>query len=77
MEQAWAGQMAITIYGIRNCDTMKKARAWLEDNAIGHGFHDYKAAGIDRHRLEGWCRRETGKGLLVGFEPEAYKSALG
>ena len=75
MEQAWAGQMAITIYGIRHCDTMKKARAWLQDNAIGHGFHDYKAAGIDS-----MIKRpvlETGKGLLVGFKPEAYKSALG
>ena len=52
-----------------------EGRAWLEDNDIEHGFHDYKAAGIDS-----MIKRpvlETGKGLLVGFKPEAYKSALG
>ena len=56
--------MAITIYGIKNCDTMKKARAWLEDNDIKHGFHDYKTAGIDRQQLEGWCRRAGWETLL-------------
>jgi len=38
--------MKITIHGIKNCDTMKKARAWLEAAGIAHDFHDYKAAGI-------------------------------
>ncbi len=47
---------AITIYGIKNCDTMKKARAWLDGHKIAYEFHDYKAAGIDRRVLEGWAR---------------------
>ncbi|WP_288429939.1 ArsC family reductase [uncultured Agrobacterium sp.] len=47
--------MATTIYGIKNCDTMKKARTWLESNGIGNSFHDYKASGIDRQHLEAWC----------------------
>jgi len=46
----------VTIYGIRNCDTMKKARAWLDGRGIAYDFHDYKAAGIERARLEGWAR---------------------
>lgn len=48
--------MTVTIYGIRNCDTMKKARAWLAGHAIETEFHDYKASGIDRAHLERWCR---------------------
>lgn len=47
--------MAVTLFGIRNCNTMKKARAWLESQGIAHGFHDYKVAGIDRAQLEAWC----------------------
>ena len=46
---------AVTIYGIKNCDTMKKARAWLDDRGVAYKFHDYKAAGIDRAVLEGWA----------------------
>jgi arsenate reductase len=46
---------AIIIYGIKNCDTMKKARAWLEKHGAAYSFHDYKTAGIDRERLERWC----------------------
>ncbi len=48
--------MAIVIYGIKNCDTMKKARAWLDKHGTTYGFHDYKTAGIDRARLERWCK---------------------
>ena len=44
--------MAITIYGIKNCDTMKKARAWLDKRGVKYAFHDYKTAGIERERLE-------------------------
>jgi arsenate reductase len=47
--------MSVTIYGIPNCDTMKKARTWLAKHAVAHEFHDYKKDGIDRKRLEGWC----------------------
>ena len=46
--------MAVTIYGIKNCDTMKKARSWLEDHDVDYQFHDYKAVGIDRAHLEAW-----------------------
>jgi arsenate reductase (glutaredoxin) len=46
--------LSITIYGIKNCDTMKKARTWLDQAGVAHDFHDYKTAGIDRARLEGW-----------------------
>jgi len=44
----------ITIYGIKNCDTMKKARTWLEKHDVAYAFHDYKSEGIDRDRLERW-----------------------
>ncbi|HTY49939.1 MAG TPA: ArsC family reductase [Steroidobacteraceae bacterium] len=46
----------ITLYGIRNCDTVKKARAWLDDQGVAYAFHDYKSAGITRTRLEQWCQ---------------------
>lgn len=55
---------AITIYGIRNCDTMKKARAWLDKNSIGYSFHDYKTTGIERERLEQWCKKLGWETLL-------------
>ncbi|WP_019169869.1 ArsC family reductase [Pseudaminobacter salicylatoxidans] len=47
--------MTITMYGIKNCDTVKKARTWLEGHGIAYDFHDYKTAGLDRKRLEGWA----------------------
>ena len=47
--------MQITLYGIRNCDTVKKARAWLDGHGIAYEFHDYKTVGIERERLERWC----------------------
>lgn len=47
--------MPVTLYGIRNCDTMKKAWTWLDGHSIAYGFHDYKKAGIDRAHLERWC----------------------
>ena len=56
--------MTITIYGIRNCDTMKKARAWLDSHDIAYDFHDYKVAGIDPARLEVWARSVGWKTLL-------------
>jgi arsenate reductase len=45
----------IILYGIRNCDTVKKARAWLDARGVAYGFHDYKTAGIDEARLRGWA----------------------
>ena len=53
-----------TIYGIKNCDTMKKARAWLDGHGVAYAFHDYKAAGIERARLEGWAKKAGWETLL-------------
>jgi Spx/MgsR family transcriptional regulator len=44
----------VTIYGIKNCDTMKKARAWLDSHGVSYAFHDYKSAGIESDRLKAW-----------------------
>jgi len=56
--------MTITIYGIKNCDTMKKARAWLEAHGVAYAFHDYKTQGIDRPRLESWSAQVGWEVLL-------------
>jgi arsenate reductase len=56
--------VTITIYGIKNCDTMKKARAWLDGHGVGYAFHDYKTAGIDRKRLETWSKKVGWETLL-------------
>ena len=53
-----------TIFGIKNCDTMKKAFAWLDDRGVGYDFHDYKAAGIDLARLKGWAKQVGWETLL-------------
>ncbi len=55
---------SVKIYGIANCDTMKKARAWLAAHGVDTVFHDYKTAGIDAQRLEGWCRKAGWEVLL-------------
>jgi arsenate reductase len=55
---------AVTIYGIKNCDTMKKARAWLDKHGVAYAFHDYKTAGIERGELEGWAREVGWETLL-------------
>jgi arsenate reductase len=47
--------VSITMYGIKNCDTIKKARDWLADHGLGYDFHDYKAVGIDAATLEHWA----------------------
>ena len=56
--------MPITIYGIKNCDTMKKARAWLDKAGVDYAFHDYKTAGIERDKLEGWAKKVGWETLL-------------
>jgi arsenate reductase len=53
-----------TLYGIKNCDTMKKARAWLDARGVAYDFHDYKSAGIDRATLEKWSRAVGWETLL-------------
>jgi Spx/MgsR family transcriptional regulator len=59
--------MTVTLYGIKNCDTMKKAWTWLDEQGVAYRFHDYKKAGIDRARLEGWVKE-------VGWEPLLNRS---
>ncbi|WP_119418905.1 ArsC family reductase [Desertibaculum subflavum] len=72
----------VTIYGIKNCDTMKKARAWLDGRGIGYAFHDYKAAGIERGVLKSWAGQVGWEVLLnragTTFRalPEAEKQGL-
>jgi arsenate reductase (glutaredoxin) len=56
--------VSITIYGIKNCDTMKKARAWLDTHRVAYHFHDYKTEGIDKKRLDGWARSVGWETLL-------------
>jgi arsenate reductase (glutaredoxin) len=74
--------MTVTLYGIPNCDTVKKARTWLDARGIGYAFHDYKKSGADAAKLGAWCE-------VLGWEivlnragttfrklPDADKSAL-
>jgi arsenate reductase len=48
--------MTVTIYGIKNCDTMKKAFTWLDGHGVAYDFHDYKKAGVTAAELTQWCR---------------------
>lgn len=74
--------MGVTLYGIPNCDTVKKARAWLDQHGVAYTFHDYKKQGVDPQSLSGWVeftswetvlnrRGTTFRGL-----PEADKADL-
>jgi len=56
--------VAITIYGIKNCDTMKKARAWLDGHGVAYDFHDYKTAGIGKEKLKAWSDQVGWETLL-------------
>ena len=74
--------MSVTIYGIKACDTMNKARMWLANYGVARQFHDYKTAGIDRPRLERWAR-EVGWEVLLNRSgttfrklPDVDKTAL-
>ena len=64
--------MTITLYGIRNCDTVKKARAWLDGRKIEYAFHDYKTAGIDAGRLQRWCM-ELGWDVLLNRSGTTFR----
>ena len=72
----------ITLYGIPNCDTVKKARAWLDAHGLPYAFHDYKKAGVDEDRLRGWVRRLGWEkvlnraGTTFGKLPDSEKVAL-
>jgi arsenate reductase (glutaredoxin) len=71
-----------TIYGIKNCDTMKKARAWLDAHGVRYTFHDYKVAGVSDERLRGWLAKVGWEVLLnragTTFRklPDAQKTGL-
>lgn len=54
----------ITVYGIPNCDTIKKARKWFDNNGISYDFHDYKKAGIDKKTLKNWSKQLGWDALL-------------
>ena len=56
--------MAIDFYGIPNCDTVKKARAWLDAERIGYNFHDYKKHGVDADKLARWAEAVGWEALL-------------
>ena len=64
--------MTTTLYGIRNCDTMKKAWTWLDQHGVAYDFHDYKKAGIDRARLEAWAG-EVGWEVLLNRAGTTFK----
>ncbi|MGZ9099553.1 MAG: arsenate reductase [Brevundimonas sp.] len=74
--------MTPTLYGIPNCDTVKKARVWLAEHGVAHDFHDYKKAGIDRPRVEGWVAEHGWETVLnragTTFKalPDAAKTGL-
>jgi arsenate reductase (glutaredoxin) len=74
--------MTITIYGIPNCDTVKKARTWLDANGIAYSFHDYKKSGADAAKLAAWCAAEGWETVLnragTTFKklPDADKTGL-
>jgi arsenate reductase len=53
-----------TLYGIPNCDTMKKARKWLADNGVEYAFHDYKKLGIEKKKLDAWIKAVGWETLL-------------
>ena len=74
--------MTVTIYGIKNCDTMKKARTWLDARGVAYRFHDYKAEGIDAASLTrfvdalGWETVLNRAGTTFRALPEADKQGL-
>jgi arsenate reductase (glutaredoxin) len=71
-----------TVYGIPNCDTVKKARAWLNEHGVAHSFHDFKKQGVPEARLEqwlgavGWERLLNRKGTTWRQLDEATRAAV-
>jgi arsenate reductase (glutaredoxin) len=60
--------MTVRIYGIKNCDTMKKAFDWLKSHGIAYDFHDYRAEGVDAKTVKAWCDK-------VGWETVLNKAS--
>jgi Spx/MgsR family transcriptional regulator len=74
--------VSVTLYGIPNCDTVRKARAWLDARGVAYAFHDYKKAGADPARIAAWCKAAGWEKVLnragTTFRklPEADRSEL-
>lgn len=74
--------MRLKVYGIRNCDTMKKAFAWLEERKVAYDFHDYKKEGIAAPKLKQWAARAgweklaNTRGTTWRRIPDAQKAGL-
>ncbi|MGM3224581.1 ArsC family reductase [Dickeya zeae] len=74
--------MAIILYGIKNCDTIKKARRWLEEHRIDYRFHDYRADGLTAERLQsfiddiGWQPLLNTRGTTWRKLDEAYRNSI-
>jgi arsenate reductase len=64
--------MTTALYGIRNCDTMKKAWTWLDQHGVAYDFHDYKKAGIEQAKLEAWAG-EVGWEVLLNRAGTTFK----
>jgi arsenate reductase (glutaredoxin) len=64
--------MPLTLYGIPNCDTVKKARAWLAEHGVDYQFHDFKRAGVPGDRLDGWMR-EVGADKLLNRQGTTWR----
>jgi len=72
----------VTIYGIRNCDTMKKAMHWLDDHGVAYQFHDYRKDGLDKKQLQSW-EKELGwetllnrRGMLWRKLPDTVRDTI-
>jgi arsenate reductase len=65
--------VSVTLFGIKNCDTMKKARAWLEARGVEYAFHDYKTQGIDGAHLDRWFD-EVGWEALLNRAGTTYRN---
>jgi Spx/MgsR family transcriptional regulator len=64
--------MAITVYGIPNCDTVKKARAWLASHGVAYSFHDFRKDGLEGAQLARWCA-ELGWEKLVNRKGTTWR----
>jgi len=63
----------VTLYGISNCDSVKKSKKWLDDQSISYDFHNYKKAGIDAERLTSWCQ-QVGWEVLINKRGTTWRN---
>lgn len=64
--------MTVTLYGIPNCDTVKKARAWLADHGVAYQFHDFKKQGVPESHLDRWIA-ELGWDILINTKGTTWR----